>query len=67
MTIRLTEEQSLMLLDEGSWDQAAVLECVLLELTSQGITAVVAIVLSDGDIACYRSSENELENQNWLP
>lgn len=53
MTVRLNEDQSLMLLDEGSWDQAAVIEHLTLELSLSDITVVVVLLLSDGTVAGY--------------
>lgn len=57
MTVHLNDDQSLMFLDHGSWDQAAVIEYLLLELTAAERLAVVAICLSDGEVAGYLDVE----------
>jgi hypothetical protein len=52
MTIRLTEEQSILYLD-GGWDAYRIEEDILDDLARQEVTEPVAVVLSDGSAVCF--------------
>jgi hypothetical protein len=52
MTITLTDEQSIRYL-EGGWDAFRVEEDILDDLTRQGITEPVAVVLSDRSAVAF--------------
>jgi hypothetical protein len=52
MTILLTDEQSILYL-EGGWDAYRVEEDVLDDLTRQGVTEPVAVVLSDHSAVAF--------------
>jgi hypothetical protein len=52
MTIRLTDEQSILYLD-GGWAAYEVEETVLEDLDRRGVTEPVAVVLSDGSAVCF--------------
>ena len=60
MTILLTDEQSLLYL-EGGWDAFRVEEDVLDDLTRQGVTEPVAVILSDRSaVAFYIDGRGEV-------
>ena len=60
MTILLTDEQSILYL-EGGWDAFRVEEDVLDDLTRQGVTEPVAVVLSDRSaVAFYIDGRGEV-------
>jgi hypothetical protein len=52
MTIILSDEQSLLYL-EGGWDAYRIEEDVLDDLTRQGVTEPVAVVLSDHSAVAF--------------
>jgi hypothetical protein len=52
MTIRLTDEQSILYLD-GGWDAYRVEEDILDYIDDHGIYEPVAVVLSDGSAVCF--------------
>jgi hypothetical protein len=52
MTIRLTDEQSILYLD-GGWEAYRVEEDILDHLDRLGITEPVAVILSDGSAVCF--------------
>ena len=52
MTIRLTEEQSILYLD-GGWDAYRVEEDILDYLEKVGVREPVAVVLSDASAVCF--------------
>jgi hypothetical protein len=52
MTIRLTDEQSILYLD-GGWEAYRVEEDILDYLDRIGVWEPVAVVLSDGSAVCF--------------
>jgi hypothetical protein len=52
MTIRLTDEQSMLYLD-GGWEAWRIEEDILDALARQGVTEPVAVLLSDGSAVCF--------------
>jgi hypothetical protein len=52
MTMRLTDEQSILYLDDG-WDAYRVEEDILDYLDRCGVHEPVAVTLSDGSAVCF--------------